>query len=158
MLKKLVVEAQGKNNGNNEKKNKENEENIIRVVGVGISVDEEVLKVVDKEMMNEQQVEENEVSVRMAKRPVHWVPLVYTCLWIYRSSTHITTGLSPAMLALGRELRMPMDVREEAPIPSSDEEHKELVAKNDNPLARLNADIHVKDMRIAWTGWMQTYM
>ena len=64
---------------------------------------------------------------------VHWSPLLHTVLWVYRATPHSATGLSPALLALGHELRLPMDVSDgpapAAVSPITDEEHKAIIAK-----------------------------
>ncbi|KAF8436131.1 hypothetical protein BGX38DRAFT_1122246, partial [Terfezia claveryi] len=46
-------------------------------------------------------------AVQEAAEGIYWVPLLQTVLWAYRCSRHTSTGYSPAMLALGKELRMP---------------------------------------------------
>ena len=67
---------------------------------------------------------------------VHWSPLLHTVLWVYRSTLHSVTGLSPALLALGQELPLLMDI---SPSPVgdittdvahiTDDEHKAIIAK-----------------------------
>ena len=47
----------------------------------------------------------------------------------YRCTPHVKTRMSPAMLALGTELRMPFDIDTGPPVePKTDEEHRNLVA------------------------------
>ena len=52
---------------------------------------------------------------------------------MYRATPHSATGLSPVLLALGRELKLPMDVSEgsvpEVVSPMTEEEHKAIIAK-----------------------------
>ena len=43
------------------------------------------------------------------KKKAYWGPLLPAVLWAYRCTPHIKTGMLPAMLAFGTELRMPFD-------------------------------------------------
>lgn len=114
MLKRAVQEAvTGSIN--------DDEENVI---GVGTIVDGEVLaKVMEA---GEKVIEEDPLP---EQKRVHWAPLLNSVLWAYRATPHTKTNLSPAMLALGRELRIPFDMDGSATIaPSTDNDHKALVA------------------------------
>lgn len=121
MLKRAVREAS--------QESVENNENEGNVIGVGAVVDAEVLdKVREGEEGVDVLVEDEGMSGKEAK--IHWAPLLQSVLWAYRATPHSKTKLSPAMLALGTELRMPfeMNVNGKIDIPESDEDHKKLVA------------------------------
>ncbi|KAF3927492.1 Protease [Arthrobotrys entomopaga] len=61
---------------------------------------------------------------------VHWEPALSTALWAYRATPHKVTGCSPSFLAHGVEQRIPGDVTgKPMEPPTTDEEHKELVAE-----------------------------
>jgi len=65
-------------------------------------------------------------------KKVYWAPLLQSVLWAYRVTPHIITGVSPTMLALGIELRLPVDLAADdaaTKAPGTDNEHQELVAK-----------------------------
>ena len=79
--------------------------------------------------------EVDEIPVVDVDKAVHWAPLLQTVLWVYRATPHSATGLSPPLLALGRELRMPMDIGAD-PLPAgpvepfTDDEHRAIIAKH----------------------------
>lgn len=54
-------------------------EDKIKIVAVGIKVDEEIVKLVDGEVLENKILEEEDISAIFSKRPVHWAPLLYTC-------------------------------------------------------------------------------
>ncbi|KAF8428391.1 hypothetical protein BGX38DRAFT_1299370 [Terfezia claveryi] len=63
-------------------------------------------------------------------KKAYWVPLLQSVLWAYRSTPHTVTGASPAMLTLGTELRMPIDLTiSPIPAPQTDEDHRALITK-----------------------------
>ena len=103
----------------------------INVYGVDLTLDEHILDAIRsaKEPAPDIIDEEDAVPVPAA-RVVHWSPLLYTVLWVYRATPHSATGMSAALLALGRELRLPMDASHPSPPPSvTDAAHKELILK-----------------------------
>ena len=58
------------------------------------------------------------------------MPLLFTVLWVYRGTPHSTTWMSPALLALGHELKMPAELSERTMVvPQTDEAHREIVEK-----------------------------
>lgn len=84
----------------------------IRVFGVDLNLDEAILDaiLVARETPAPAVVVDEEELVRGGSdRRVHWSPLLHTVLWVYRATPHSSTGMSPALLALGRELRLPFD-------------------------------------------------
>lgn len=44
------------------------------------------------------------------RKGVYWVPLLHAILWEYWTTPQATTGYSPAMQALGRELRLLINI------------------------------------------------
>lgn len=76
---------------------------------------------------------DEQIAVAEAKK-AYWAPLLQTVLWAYRITPHTVTGASPAMLTLGVEPRLPIDMRsamgtaEAEARPPGEEGHRELVA------------------------------
>lgn len=98
------------------------------VVGVNTVVDAEVLdKIQEGEEMPELLVADGGMASDESRK-IHWAPLLQLVLWAYRATPHTKTKLSPAMLALGTELRMPFDMTTTNAAPETDEEHKKMVA------------------------------
>ena len=102
----------------------------VRVVGVDLALDEGILNAIvaghDEQSNRSPAVVDEEEEDVVSTGGVHWSPLLYTVLWVYRATPHSATGMSPALLALGKELRLPMD-RPSDTIPDTDDTHKELV-------------------------------
>ena len=104
----------------------------IRVVGIGLDLDTKILDAIAAVKKAPVVSEVEDVPVMDADVTVHWSPLLHTVLWVYRATPHSVTGLSPALLALGRELRLPMDLQasmESDVAPLTDVEHRELIAR-----------------------------
>ena len=58
------------------------------------------------------------------------MPLLFTVLWVYRGTPHSATGMLPALLALGHELKMSPNVSERTMVVSkTDKTHVEIVEK-----------------------------
>ena len=104
----------------------------IKVVGIGLDLDSTILDAITAAStvrVDASGAEIDEAAVDL-NAPVYWSPLVYTVLWVYRASPHNATGLSPALLALGRELVLPMDTSAVGDLaPLTDEEHRALIAR-----------------------------
>ena len=102
----------------------------VQVFGVDLGLDETVLDAIiaarDGAGAPTSVVEEDDIVHHGA--PVHWSPLLDTVLWVYRATPHSATGMSPALLAFGCELRMPFD-RPPPAVPLTDDEHKAQVLK-----------------------------
>jgi hypothetical protein len=62
---------------------------------------------------------------------LHWVPAMYSALYIYRSTKHSATGVSRALLVYGEELKLPFEF--DNSVPANQIQHPEQVA------ARLEA-------------------
>ena len=108
----------------------------IKVYGLDINLDEVVLSVImeaqEKRDSVQREVDEGKltgVDGLVRKDMVYWVPLLHTVLWVYRSTPHSVTGLSPALLALCRELKLLMDIVNDDPVHITDEDHKACIAK-----------------------------
>ena len=99
----------------------------VHVYGIDLTLDNTILDAIAAAQdPPPQTIDEDELI--LPSQTIHWSPLLYTVLWVYRATPHSVTGMSPALLALGRELRLPMD----PPAPSSprtDQAHQELVLK-----------------------------
>lgn len=106
--------------------------NRFKVFGVGLDLDNHILEAISeaaKVTVSDVEIDEVPVDPNAA---VHWSPLLHTVLWVYRASPHNATGLSPALLALGRELKLPMDVSGGSLpdlSPLTDEDHRSVIAK-----------------------------
>ena len=57
---------------------------------------------------------------------VNWTPALYSALYIYRSSKHSATRISPAMLIYGEKLKLP--IMFDPQTPSNQIQHKEQIA------------------------------
>ena len=121
MLKRAVQEAiEGS------RSEKEDEDNIL---GVGVELDEEIVKNIKDGLKKVPEVEIEEEEVEET-RAIYWVPLLQTVLWAYRSTPHTVTGYSPAMLVLGNELQMPFDkLMEVEQYPNTAENHTEQILR-----------------------------
>lgn len=102
----------------------------IQVYGVNLGLDESIINAITKarESKSEERRIVDEEEIEWRESGLHWVPLLSTVLWVYRATPHAATGLSPALLAMGKELVLPFDAVEE-PTPRTDEMHRELIAK-----------------------------
>ncbi|KAF8456151.1 hypothetical protein BGX38DRAFT_1139896 [Terfezia claveryi] len=96
------------------------------IMGIGIAIDAEVIAKIQDGERQAETVDETDDTTEAKK--AYWAPLLQSVLWAYRSTPHTVTGVSPAMLTLGTELRMPIDLTI-APIPETDEDHMALVTK-----------------------------
>ena len=114
--------------------------NGIKVFGVGLDLDDRIVDAITKATCAQEVLDVassgnlDDIPVVECNAMVHWSPLLHTVLWVYRSTPHSVTGLSPALLALGRELPLPMDIStgpgtspDVAPL--TDDEHKAIIAK-----------------------------
>ena len=103
----------------------------IKVYGIDLNLDETILSMIVEAQGNHdavnQEVDEDELAGKVGS--VYWAPLLHPVLWVYRSTPHSVPGLSPALLALGRELKLLMDVVDNDPVPITDEDHKACIAK-----------------------------
>ena len=100
----------------------------VQVFGVDLGLDEAVLDAIVAARDNPATPVVDEDDIVHHGTPVHWSPLLDTVLWVYRATPHSATGMSPALLAFGCELRMPFD-RPPPDIPLNDDEHKAQVLK-----------------------------
>lgn len=120
MLKRAVLQHVEDNKTQDESGN---------VFGIGVVVDQDVIEVVRKDVQSEVVIEEPEP---MEKKTMYWAPLLQTVLWAYRCTPHAVTGSSPAMMTLGAEPRLPIDVGDKGSlenlIPITDEEHKKMIS------------------------------
>ena len=112
----------------------------IKVFGVGLELDNTIMEAITAagEERRARASDGAEVvdDIPVLDSVVHWSSLLHTVLWVYRASPHNATGLSPALLALGRELRLPMDIPPHVPgsdfpivAPMTDEEHRAIIAR-----------------------------
>ena len=99
------------------------------IFGVGTVIDAEVIeKAREGETRRPELVEEIDKKPT-EKKQAYSAPLLQSVLWAYRCTPHIVTGSFPAMLALGMQLQMPVDLANlRQQVPMTDNEHKELVA------------------------------
>src|SRR5258705_6656597 len=100
MLKRTVLEAATKAD-----KKEENGDNVFRI---GLTIDEEVIEKIREGKGERLEVVEDEGDEE-EKKKAYWAPLLPAVLWAYRCTPHVKTGMSPAMLAFGTELRTPFD-------------------------------------------------
>ena len=108
----------------------------VQIFGVDLDLDNRIIEAItaaaEVVVDNANSDELDEIPVVDTDMKVHWSPLLHTVLFVYRATPHSATGLSPALLALGHELHLPMDVAEgsgEVTIPLTDEEHTAIIAK-----------------------------
>lgn len=95
----------------------------IKVVGVGLNLDSTILDaIVAAKIASVANEEVDDIPVVGEDASVCWSPLLHTVLWVYRATLHSATGLSPALLALGHELKLPMDATSSDPTPITDDE------------------------------------
>lgn len=100
---------------------------------VGTDIDVEVIeKIREGETERVEFVEDIDDSLDNTpteKKKAHWAPLLQSVLWAYRCTHYSVTGASPAMLALGIELRIPFNL---GSLPEecykTDDERRKLVA------------------------------
>ena len=87
-------------------------ENDIHVFGVDLALDEAIVDAIvaehDKHSSPKEIDEDEEIPIAVGTI-VYWSLLLHTVLWVYCATPHSVTGMSPALLALGRELRLPVD-------------------------------------------------
>ena len=137
MLKRTVAAAAiAQAGGECEERNDAVIGNDIKVFGVGLELDNAILEAIvvagaeRRAQALTGKVEEDEVPALTQTQAVHWSPLLHTVLWVYRASPHNATGLSPALLALGRELKLPVDITPDQEVCLlTDDDHKEIIAK-----------------------------
>ena len=102
----------------------------VKVFGVRLDLDSSVLDTIAVVGEARPRVVEDVDDAPVVDSSMHWASLVHTVLWVYRASPHNATGLSPALLALGRELKLPIDILSMDEVtPITDEEHKECIAR-----------------------------
>jgi len=103
------------------------------IMAVGAAIDAKVLaKVREGEGERLELAEGIEEDEPKEAKKAYWAPLLQSVLWAYRVTPHTITGVSPAMLALGIEPRLPVDLAADdatMKAPGTDDEHQELVAK-----------------------------
>jgi hypothetical protein len=68
---------------------------------------------------------------------INWTPALFSALFIYRSTKHMATGISPAMLVYSEELKLPILFENTTP-PSNQIQHKEQIS---NRLSNLRSFI-----------------
>ncbi|KAF8445288.1 hypothetical protein BGX38DRAFT_1271323 [Terfezia claveryi] len=98
------------------------------VLGIGVDIDSRVIEAIRDGWQADNAIEEDLATEET--KSVYWAPLLQTVLWAYHCSRHTSTGYSPAMLALGKELRMPFDQTDEHP--KTEAEHGVLIARRIN--------------------------
>ncbi|KAF8456190.1 hypothetical protein BGX38DRAFT_1163122 [Terfezia claveryi] len=129
MLKRAVQEA-AEGRGLDKEQVGAGEDNIL---GVGVDIDKGVIEAIRDGW--QAKGPDNDIEEDLAteeSKSVYWAPLLQTVLWAYRCSRHTSTGYSPAMLAFGMELRLPVDTvaaEENMPKTITEEKHREEVSR-----------------------------
>ena len=104
------------------------------IMAVGTAIDTEILaKVREGESERLELVKDVEKGEPKEAKKAYWAPLLQSVLWAYRVTPHTVTGVSPAMLALGIEPRLLVDLAVDnatMKAPKTDDEYWELVAKH----------------------------
>ena len=135
MLKRTVAAAALAQGGSGDEDDQgEAVDGKVKVFGVGLDLDNAILEAIAaaSEERRAHAVAGSEVvdEVPALDKVVHWSPLLHNVLWVYRASPHNAMGMSLALLALGRELKLPVDITPDHDIsPITDDDHKEIIAK-----------------------------
>lgn len=109
MLQRTVAAAAEAQAGANANSDGDKRDGDIKVFGVGLALDTAILDAIAVASDNSAKsgspanVEQMD-DVPTLDGSVSWAPLLHTVLWVYWASPHSATGLSPALLAFGREL------------------------------------------------------
>ena len=87
---------------------KKEEDSDIKIFRVELPLDNKILKAIApvEECRGASIVNELEEGVPMDPEVVHWAPLLFIVLWVYRGTSHSAMGMSSALLAMGHELKM----------------------------------------------------
>jgi hypothetical protein len=64
---------------------------------------------------------------READGSVNWTPVFYSAMYIYRATKHSVTGVSPAFLVYGEELKLPLQFDDKTP-PANQIQHRDQIA------------------------------
>ena len=127
ILKGTIAAANAaQNQGKNE------EDGDIKVFGVELELDNKILEAIaaGEERRGASVVNELEDGVPAYPALVHWTPLLFMVLWVYRGTRHSATGMSPALLALRHKLKMPAELSDRTMVvPQPDKAHQEIVEK-----------------------------
>ena len=88
----------------------------VQIYGVDLSLDQSLIDAIALAQQRRDAAlsEVDEAALASDYSSVYWTPLLHTVLWVYRATPHSVTGLSPALLALGKELRLPIDIRRQS--------------------------------------------
>lgn len=81
---------------------------------------------------------------------VNWTPALYSALYVYRSSKHTATGVSPALLIYGQELQLPIMFEETTP-PVNQIQHKDQITNRLRALRSFIPGLRTSQFRFSVT-------